>query len=202
MKSLKPFAAVLIAALALSACAKKDSDFAAKYKTNKMGAEAANVEETAAADALALAAGVDIDIVAITRATSSTEKVVTSTVVINNYQVSLTTRHAAQEIRTGQMTSGNVTITASAVCALASCNPYYVSIQIYKDNKLLMQQGVRKYFDANGGGSNTLDRYAKIKPEDSIPLTSGSTYSTADLTNDKTIVGYLNTNSEYDKYIK
>ncbi|KYG63935.1 hypothetical protein AZI86_14075 [Bdellovibrio bacteriovorus] len=200
MKSFKPFTAVLIAALALSACAKKDSDFAAKYKTNKMGAEATNVEETAAADQVALGEGIDIDIVKIDRALNGSEKVMTSVVAINNYQFSLTTRHAALELRTGTMNVGNnVRIDAAAVCANANCTAYYVLVNAYKDNKLVIQEGVRKYFEVS---TTSLDRYAKLKAERALPLVRANAWTSADMYDGTVMVGYLNGNATSGTYIK
>lgn len=194
MKFSISFATVLAAALALTACAKKDSDFAARYAKNKMGAEAANTQETGEADTAALEQGVDVDIIAITRNSNAAEKVVTSTVILNNQQTTMTTRHTGTEQRTGELVSGNTKLTVYAVCANANCNPYYVSLQVYKDGKLVIQEGVRKYFDMPASSTN-LDRYAKLKPERSLPLIRGSSYTSADIYDGTVMVGYLSGNA-------
>lgn len=200
MKLFKPFTAVLVAALALSACAKTDSDFAAKYRENKMGAGAANVEETADADQIALGEGLDIDIVKMDKSLNGSEKVITSTVAINNYQFPLTTRHAGIELRSGSMNvNGNVRIEASAVCGNTNCTSYFIAINAYKDNKLIIQEGVRKYFDTS---STSLDRYAKLKAERSLPLIRGTSWTSADMYDGTVMVGYLNGNATSGSYIK
>lgn len=201
MKISKSFTAVLLMALALAACAKKDSDFAAKYAKNKSGAEATNVEETAAADEVALGEGLDIDIVQISKAMNGSEKVITSLVTINNYQFPLTTRHSGVELRTGSMNaSANVRVDAQAVCANANCTTYYIVLNAYKDNKLVIQEGIRKYFDIPQGTS--LDRYAKLKAERALPLVRGNAWTSADMYDGTVMVGYLNGNATSGSYIK
>ena len=149
MKSFKTLLVpALLALLALSGCAKKDSEFAARYATNGAGIAAKDASAAADAGEYAAAKGLTrADIVQSTRNSNGNGVVVISQVVINNQQIQVTTQHTGTEIREGSLQVGGYYIQFHAMCANAACEPYFAAMEVYSNNQLLIQEGVRIHFN-------------------------------------------------------
>ncbi len=173
----------LLAMLALSACAKKDSDFAARYAKNAAGA---TVKDQAAAVAAGESAALNglqsADVVMVQKsATGSATKTVTSQIVINGQQVPVTTTHTANETREGTVEIAGFLVQFHAMCANTACDPYFAAMEVYKNGQLILQEGLRINFAVP---ENSV--YQLFKPSDA------RVFIHQDVTNPSGMVGYLN----------
>ncbi|MNL05497.1 hypothetical protein D3C87_1260980 [compost metagenome] len=184
MKSLKTLLVpALFAIVALGGCAKKDSDFAARYATNGAGAAVKDGQTAAEAGEYAATKGLTrADIVQVTRSTNGNGATVVSQVVINNQQIQVTTQHAGTEIREGSLQVGAYYIQFHAMCANATCEPYFAAMEVYSNNQLLIQEGIRIHF-ANPAKSV----YQLFSPA------LARTFYYQNMNNTGGVVGYLNT---------
>lgn len=182
---------LLAATLAMSACAKKDSEFAARYAKNKMGADVADGKKTQQAGEMAAAKGLEADVVNIRRYWTPDDqpgpRAVMATILINNQEMSVTTVHSGTEIADGRVDTNGYTIVFHAMCGSTDCNPYYASLEIYQNNKMVIQEGVRKFFDKKTAADT--DLYQWFKPEEALPLLG------MDSMDPKGMVGFLNSAS-------
>lgn len=184
------YTVVLVSSLLLSACAKTDSEFAERYKKNSMGAEVVDGVKTQEAAENAEGQGLMADVLGMNKSSSGNMHTVTAMIAINNFQVPVTTTHSSTDLR---VTKGSVNVDGflviySAVCSNAACNPFYVSLEVQQNSRMLIQEGVRKYFDGVAGD----DTYQWFTPEEARPLISGPSFSGSDLVNGNVLVGFLN----------
>jgi hypothetical protein len=189
-------------ALVFSACAKKDSEYASKYKS-RSGAQVADGEASDQAAEDAAVQNVLLDIVQVERQASGSTMVITSLILLNNQQVPVTTRHTvtsdatAQQKITGTTQIAGVNVVYNAVCTNARCEPVYISAEAYKgaaNSQPTLEIGMRKYFEA---ANTKFDVYQYFAPQYSnanrvVPLISGSSWTSADMSNGSVVVGYLN----------
>ncbi|MFS4459924.1 hypothetical protein [Bdellovibrio sp. HCB2-146] len=184
MKSLNVFKIpALIALLALAACAKKDSDFAARYARNGTGAAAVNIEETGAAGEYAAGKGLHTaDIVGLQRTRNGTAAQITGQIVLNNQQIQVTTQHTGSEVREGAVRVGNYQVQFHAMCLNSSCEPYFAAMEVYTSSgEFLIQEGVRIYFN-----DPSRSVYQLFKPGSARVFFNGK------LADPSSMVGYLN----------
>lgn len=138
----------LLAVVALSGCAKKDSDFAARYATNGAGASAKDASAAADAGEYAAQKGLTrADIVQVQRTSNGNGATVISQVVINNQQIQVTTQHTGTEIREGSLQINGYHVQFHAMCANTACEPYFAAMEVYANNELLIQEGIRIHFN-------------------------------------------------------
>lgn len=182
------FISLMTIALTMSACGKKNSDFAARYAKNKMGAQVADGHRTQAAGELAAAQGLEADVVNIQRFWTPEgqpgARFVTSTILINNQEMPVTTTHGGTEVVEGKVDVNGYTVVFHSMCANVSCNPYYASLEVYQNNKMIIQEGVRKYFEKTN--TDEIDLYQWFQPAEALPFIG------ADSLDAKGMVGYLN----------
>lgn len=175
------------AAFTMTACAKKDSEFAARYAKNKMGASVADGANTQEAGERAEAQGLLADVVGITKyfaaAGQPGPNVVMAKILINNQEMPVTTHHWGTEMVEGRVDVNGFTVVLHAMCGTTDCNPYYASMEIYKNSQMVIQEGVRKYFDERSPGE---DRYQWFTPEKALPLLGSDSADT------RGMIGFLN----------
>lgn len=198
--SLKNFKSVFVlfavaSIMIFTACAKKDSDFAARYAKNKLGATAVDGEKTLEASDQAAAQGVEADVVSLQRYWTPSgqpgPRVVMATILVNNQQVPVTTSHVGTEVAEGSLNVGNYRVVFHAMCANETCNPYYAALEVYdntQNQKMIIQEGVRKYFDVTS--SDQKDLYQWFTPNKALPFIVNS--NAFDVNG---MVGYLNQGS-------
>jgi hypothetical protein len=154
MKNAKVYLYIVAAAVALSACAKRDNDLAARR--NGAGAPIVNGQQAANADAAAAAAGYNVDIMGIqTPVQSGGGLSVTSTVSVNskNYQIN-TTHYQEGQVSSTTATFDGANFQVSGVCGSSTCSPYYLVIEITRNGQRIKQTAMRKYFYYTGANSN------------------------------------------------
>jgi hypothetical protein len=154
MKSAKVYLYILAAAVALSACAKRDSEFAARK--NGAGAPIVNGQQAANADAAAAAAGYSVDIMGIQQPIQNGGGLsVTSTISVNNknYQIN-TTHYAIGQVSSTSANFDGATFQVSGVCGSETCSPYYLVIEITRNGQRIKQMAMRKYFYYSNANSN------------------------------------------------
>ncbi|WII71030.1 hypothetical protein QJS83_11210 [Bdellovibrio sp. 22V] len=176
-------------ALGLTACAKQNSEFAARYARNKMGAQVADGKKTQAAGERAAAQGLQADVVGIERYWTPEgqpgPRVVISKILINDREMPVTTHHFGTEIAEGQVEVNGYTVVFHAMCGRSEdCNPYYAALEVYQNGKMVIQEGVRKYFEKTS--ANDKDLYQWFQPNEALPLLGSS------VTDTRGMVGYLN----------
>lgn len=175
MKKLNLLIILVMASLTLAACAKRDSEFAARYKTNKAGAEVVDGHKAQEAAEQAATQGLEADIVAVqkyfTDMNSYGPYIVTARILINNYEMPITMSHTMtngqHNVVRGSSTIAGHTVVFNAVCGNAECSPYYAAMEVYQNNQMVMQVGLMKHFNAAQVG---LDRYQFFKPTEALPL--------------------------------
>lgn len=153
-KNAKVYLYIVVAALALTACAKRDNEFAARK--NGAGAPIVNGQQAANADAAAEAAGYKVDIMAIQPPVQAGSGVsVTSTISVNNknYQINTTHNSVGQVSQTSGAFDG-ANFQVSGVCGSDTCSPYYLVIEITRNGQRIKQTAMRKYFFYTGANSN------------------------------------------------
>lgn len=165
MKNLKLiFLSILVVTMS-AACAKKDSEFAARYAKNRMGAEVADGKRTQEAGEHAEALGVTADLVDIALQSQNWETAaVRSVILLNDKQMAVTTQHTynSGNVSEGTVEKDGYQIGFRGYCAASAamiCARYYASLEIYKDGALVIQEGVLKSFE---GGR---DMYQWNKPD-------------------------------------
>jgi hypothetical protein len=183
MKSFKTLLVpALVAIVALGGCAKKDSEFAARYATNGAGASVKDGSVAAEAGEFAATKGLNrADIVQVTRNSNGNGATVISQVVINNQQIQVTTQHNGTEVREGSLQVGNYYIQFHAMCANAACEPYFAAMEVYSNNELLIQEGIRIHFS-----NQSQSVYQLFSPA------LARTFYYQNMNNTGGIVGYLN----------
>lgn len=192
---MRNFKTVFIPLIAVSmmifnvSCAKKDSDFAARYAKNKMGATVVDGQKTQEAGEQAAAQGLEADVVDIQRYWTpegqAGPRVVMSTILINNQQVPVTTYHSGTEVSEGVVNVGNYKVVFHAMCANTSCGTYYAALEVYQNTGLIIQEGIRKHFDITG--SEQQDLYQWFAPDKFLPFIQNS-----NIVDVNTMVGFLN----------
>lgn len=152
---------ILAAALAITACAKRDSEFRARK--NAAGATLVDTPRTDAANAAAAAAGYDTDILGILQPQVAGNALrVTSYLRVNatTYQV-MTTHSAVGTISQAQQYLEGANFEVNGVCATEHCNPYYLIINITRNGQQIKQTAMKKFFwyvDANSSQDLILSR--------------------------------------------
>lgn len=176
------------AAFTMSACAKKDSEFAARYAKNKMGASVADGKKTQEAGERAQAQGLLADVVDIKKyfvpEGQPGPRVVMAKILINDQEMPVTTHHWGTEKVEGRVDVNGFTVVYHAMCGTVDCNPYYAAMEIYKNNQMVIQEGVRKYFDERAADG---DLYQWFTPENALPLLGSDSADT------RGMIGFLNT---------
>jgi hypothetical protein len=200
MKLSKSIFTVAVIALALSACAKKDSEFAARYAVNAAGASGVDAGSSGEADKEAIAAGVSqFDVLNVTNNGSSNGQVITALLIVNGKQKTVSTTHNTLQLHTGSdQADGGFRIVYNVVCGSQACNPVYIAAEIYRGNEsvAIKQVGYRKYFNMDA----KLDRYQFFKGKDAKKLIAGNTFDYKDMNDTSVMVGYLNQN--LSSYVK
>ncbi|UXR63538.1 hypothetical protein EZJ49_10670 [Bdellovibrio bacteriovorus] len=182
------FAFLLMGSLALSACAKKDSNFAARYAKNRMGATVVDGVKTQQAAEQAAAQGVEADIVGVKRYWTPEgqpgPRVVMATILINNTEFPVTSHHSGTEVVNGSVTVNGYNISYEAMCGDSSCNPYYASMKVYSNGRLVIQEGVRIFFEKNNQAQTDLYQW--------LPAGQELPFMGSDVQDTRGMVGYLN----------
>lgn len=137
----------MIAAMAVSACAKRDSEFSARK--NAAGASYVNDQQAAAADQAAAASGYVTDILKIMNPmqTSTGSLSVTSQIRVNNNAYQIVTTHS--NVNTVSSTMANfdgANFEVAGICGSDVCNPYYLVINISRNGQPIKQTAMKKYF--------------------------------------------------------
>jgi hypothetical protein len=151
---------MLAATLVLSSCAKKDSEF--KGRKNASGATvvgdaAQNQRGEQAAQDLGLKV---LDIQHVYDPVAGPQGLTIATdVIINTNVFEISTYHNSmnQEAVTQpfQIQGTNLTLVAKAVCASATCSPYYLLMTFTSGNKNVQQKILKKFFYFNGEGTES-----------------------------------------------
>lgn len=153
-KNRRVYLYIVIAVMALSACAKRDSEF--KSRKNGAGASAVGGAQTDAADAAAAAAGYDTDILGIMQPQTTANGALSITSYIkvntNNYQV-VTTNTAVNAISKTQQVFDGANFEISGVCGSENCSPYYLIINITRNGQQIKQTAMKKFFYYTGADS-------------------------------------------------
>ncbi|MGZ3795221.1 MAG: hypothetical protein ACXVB1_02590 [Pseudobdellovibrionaceae bacterium] len=147
MKNIKTYLYIVVAAFAISACAKRDSEFAARK--NAAGAAYVNDQQAAAADQAAAATGYVTDILQIQSPvqTSTGALSVTSQIKVNNNVYQIVTTHS--QVNTASSTStmfAGANFEVAGICGSDICNPYYLVINITRNGQRIKQTAMKKYF--------------------------------------------------------
>lgn len=188
MGSVKFKFAMLFVAVALSACAKKDSNFAERYAKNRAGATVVDGVKTQQAAESAAAEGLEADIVGATRSMAdlgvSGPRIIRATILINQTEFPVTSVHHGTEIVHGSVDVDGYSINYHALCANYYCNPYYAAMEVYKNGRIVIQEGIRIYFDKTSPEHQ--DVYQWFSPGNELPLLG------ADSQDVRGMVGFLN----------
>lgn len=154
-KNIRVYIYILVAAVALSACAKRDSDF--KARKNAAGGVYVNGNQGLAADNAAAAAGYNTDILAIQPPQSNSNGALSVTSYIkvnnNNYQVVTTHTQALAISKTNQNFDG-ANFEVNGVCGTDTCSPYYLVINITRNGQQIKQTAMKKFFYYTGADSS------------------------------------------------
>jgi hypothetical protein len=181
--------------LLLSACAKQDSEFAAKYAKNGMGASVQDGGAAQRAGTYAEENGLQADIIGLSKSNSGGTNVLRATILVNNRQRDVESQHAGTEVIEGVTSVDDYEIRYHAVCTNSNCEPAFVAIEVYaymkNHNQQLLQVGVKKYFNQNTG-----DAYQWFSPAESMKF-MGSSFTDA-----SALVGFLNKSSSTGSDIK
>lgn len=150
MKTFKTFFAVAVCSLLIAACAKKDNDFANKYK-NAMGATVKNADIKTNADA----AGILFDLIKLNTSDETKAGYPLSyqnpyyfkgTLMLNNsamdFKVTLT---GANQVVSYSSNFSSNPMTLAALCQTDACNPLYIMATIYRGNAVYAQVGYKFY---------------------------------------------------------
>lgn len=196
MKLSKVFFAIPLAALMMSACAKKDDNYAEKFGVNAMNARGVDTDKIADADAAEKEAGLaEFDVIEMTKVSAGTQQQVRAILIVNNKQIPVTTTHGSQlQVSRGSVIVDGFTLVYNAVCGNLSCNPIYVTVESYRQGQTVpvSQLGLRKYFDIKD--TDKLDRYQKFTKDQARLIIRGSVFAASDMNDTAVMVGYLNQN--------
>lgn len=146
----------LVAALALSSCAKKNNDL--KARVNAAGARDTNQQVSQVADAAAAAMNFDTEFVSMNAPVLSGNGLsVVTRMRLNTSYFDITTMHYtygtnAQPATTNQVINGG-NFAISAVCGNEYCNPYYLIVNITANGREIKQMGQMKFFYYTGAQS-------------------------------------------------
>jgi hypothetical protein len=150
MKKMKIYMYIIIAAVAFSGCAKRDSEFAARK--NAAGAAYVNDQQAAAADQAAAASGYVTDILKVLNPVQSSAGAlsVTSQIQVNNntYQI-VTTHPQVNVVSSTSATLDGANFEVAGICGSNICNPYYLIIGITRNGQRIKQTAMKKYFFAD-----------------------------------------------------
>ncbi|WP_413291544.1 hypothetical protein [Bdellovibrio sp. HCB337] len=152
-KNFRFYTYILVAALALTACAKRESGY--KARRNASGATYTDGARGEAADAAAAAMGYNTDILGVMQPQSANSALsVTSYIRVNanNYQV-VTTHYQALAISKTVQNFDGATFEVNGVCANNNCNPYYLIVNITRGGQQIKQTAMKKYFYYTGAES-------------------------------------------------
>ena len=147
----------LVAALAFSACAKKNNDLAARR--NAAGAAATDAPATAQADAQAAAMGYDTEFMKISNPTQVANGAlsIVSRIRVGNSFYDINTSHTTygegSQPAVASKVLGNASFQVSAVCGTENCNPYYIVINITANGAPVKQMAMMKFFYGEGAGT-------------------------------------------------
>jgi hypothetical protein len=155
MKNTKIYIYIVVAAFAFSACAKRDSEFAARK--NAAGASYVNDQQAAAADQAAAANGYVTDILKILSPTQASTGAlsVTSQIKVNNNVYQIVTTHS--QVNTVSSTSAmfdGANFEVGGICGSDLCNPYYLVVNITRNGQPVKQTAMKKYFYYTDQNSN------------------------------------------------
>lgn len=154
-KNIRIYTYIVVAALALSACAKRDSGY--KARRSASGAVYTDGTRGEVADANAAAMGYNTDILGVMQPQTSTTGAlsVTSYIRVNNNNYQVTTNHyqALAISKTNQNFDG-ANFEVNGVCANNSCSPYYLVINITRNGQQIKQTAMKKHFYYTGTDSN------------------------------------------------
>lgn len=147
MKNTKIYMYIVVAAFAFSACAKRDSEFAARK--NASGASFVNDQQAAAADQAAAANGYVTDILKVLSPTQTSTGAlsVTSQIKVNNNTYQIVTTHP--QVNAVSSTTANfdgANFEVAGICGSDICNPYYLIINITRNSQRIKQTAMKKYF--------------------------------------------------------
>lgn len=141
MKTIKVLLLAVVSTAMMTACGKKDDNFAAQYAKNKMGATAKDASLVAQA---VQSTGIMLDVVSL--ATISVSPMAfTSTLMLNDISRTVQTTMNGTTISQGTTTMGAYTVQVMAQCANANCNPYYIVATAYQNNQAKIQVGYKFY---------------------------------------------------------
>ncbi len=146
MKNAKIYLYILAVSVSLTACAKRDSEFAARK--NGAGAPIVNGEQAANADAAAAAAGYTVDIMGIQPPVwNNGMYTVSSQISVNNKNYQIDTSHSTPgQVSSTSANFDGATFQVSGVCGSEVCSPYYLVVEITRGNQRIKQMAMRKYF--------------------------------------------------------
>jgi hypothetical protein len=146
-KNMRVFLYITVAALALSACAKRDNSALAARK-NAAGATNVGGAQSDAADAAAAAAGYNTDILVIQQPQMvGNALTVTSYIKVNNNNYKIVTTHnSVNTVSKTQQTFDGANFEVNGVCPNANCSPYYLVINITRSNQQIKQTAMKKFF--------------------------------------------------------
>jgi hypothetical protein len=162
-KNIRILLICVTAAVALSACAKKDNSIAARK--NSAGARDINPTSSQQADQYAMSQNVNADIVSVNQPAGTNGGLqVTSRIVVNNYQYDVTTTHSnysSPAVIPPQNLNG-ATFNITGVCGDQYCNPYYLVINISANGRDVKQMAMMKFFFYTGSGSQNDVFYSRL----------------------------------------
>ncbi len=188
MDSVKLTIALVSVVLTLSACAKKDSNFAERYAKSRAGATVVDGVKTQLAAESAAQEGLEADIVDVTRTMGnmgfSGPRIIRATILINQTEFPVTSVHQGTEVVHGSVDVNGYSINYHAWCSNYHCNPYYAAMEVYKNSRLVIQEGIRIYFDKTSPEHQ--DVYQWFSPGNELPLLG------ADAQDVRGMVGFLN----------
>lgn len=154
MKYAKIYGALVVLAFTLMACAKRDSEFAARR--NAAGAAYVNGDQAAAAEANAAANGYKTDILEIaTPVYKSGIYEVTSTVRVNDVNYRIVTTHSQPGIISETRADfAGANYAVSGVCGDDQCTFYFLVINITRNGQPILQTAMKKNFYYSGTSSS------------------------------------------------
>jgi len=156
----------LLLAVALSACGKKDSSFAARYAKNASGATAVDVTRNQRAAEVAQTYGLkNLDVINISKQGSSGAVQVSSTILLNDTALDIRSEHTGANEVTTQLQISGYNVYVNTMCSNANCDIYFVMLTAYQGNTPVMQAGVMRYFT-----DTSRDRYQWVQGGSFIPF--------------------------------
>ncbi|MFP5520177.1 MAG: hypothetical protein ACLGGX_09755 [Bdellovibrionia bacterium] len=183
MAKFKLLSLVVVISMSIMACGKKDSSFKARYSTNGSGARAVDSSRNEAAANYAQSYGLkNLDVINIQKQGSSGSVKVTSTIILNDTALDISTTHSGtQEVASSSpMNIGGYSVYVNTMCSNASCDLYFVMLTAYKAQTPVMQAGVMKYF-----ADSSQDTYQWISGSGFVPFYGSTWYDT------NTMIGIL-----------